>query len=82
MQLTVKKLKSQIENLPDDMPVFFRRVAPLCGNIEEASAAIPSQFSSFGKVYPCLIVEPFEADTEDDPRTLTEKIQDAANKRR
>ena len=63
MQLTVKKLRSQIENLPDDMPVFFRRIAPICGNIEEASAAIPSQFSAFGIVYPCLIIEPFEADT-------------------
>jgi len=62
MQLTVKKLKSQIENLPDDMLVFFRRVAPCCGTIEEASAAISSQFYAFGNVYPCLIIEPFEAE--------------------
>lgn len=65
MQLTVKKLKHQIENMPDDMPVFFRRVAPICGNIEEANAAILSEYSFFGHVSPCIIIEPFVA-TEDE----------------
>ena len=59
-QLTVGKLKKTIENIPDNLPVFFRRMAPITGNIEEASAAILSDYSSFGKVSPCLIIEPFD----------------------
>lgn len=63
-QLTVGRLKKQIAEMPDDLPVFFRRVAPTFGNIEEASGAIFSQYSSFGVVSPCVIIEPF-VDTPD-----------------
>ena len=63
-QLTVGKLKKIINDMPDELPVFFRRIAPICGNVEEASSAILSNYSSFGVVNPCLIVEPFEKEDE------------------
>ena len=58
-QLTVFMLKKQLENMDDDLPIFFRRVSPICGNIEEANAAVLSQYASFGFVNPCVIIEPF-----------------------
>lgn len=62
--LTVKELKKQIANLPDDMEVYFRRVAPLCGNVEAAYSAELSEVAFFGKSYPCLILEPCKSDDE------------------
>jgi hypothetical protein len=64
-QLTIGRLKKQIAEIPDDLPVFFRRIAPICGNIEEASGAVLSQYSSWGNLNPCIIIEPF-VDTPDD----------------
>lgn len=62
--LTTGELKKLLDRIPNNLPVFFRRVAPICGNIEEASSAILSNYSSFGIVNPCLIVEPFKEDDE------------------
>ena len=45
--------------MDDDLPIFFRRVSPICGNIEEANAAVLSQYAAFGVVNPCVIIEPF-----------------------
>ena len=58
MQLTVKQLKEKIESLPDNLPVFFRRIAPICGTIEAAYSANLDEYSFFGIVEPCLILEP------------------------
>lgn len=57
-QLTAATLRKAIANVPDDTPVYFRRVAPFCGNIEEAGAANLDQIAAFGLLYPCVIVEP------------------------
>lgn len=65
MQLTVKQLKEKIESLPDDLPIFFRRVAPICGNIESAGGANLDEYSFFGIVEPCLIIEPMRDEGED-----------------
>lgn len=66
MQLTVRQLKDAIESMPDDLPVFFRRIAPICGNIESAGKASLDEYSSFGIVERCLIIEPISnnLDTE------------------
>lgn len=64
-QLTVKKLKEQIESMPDDMPVFFRRIAPLCGNIELAGIAKLDEYAFFGMVEPCVIIEPLSDDDDE-----------------
>ena len=61
-QLTVKDLKEAIAELDDKMPVFFRRVAPICGNIEGAYAANLDEYSFFGEVEKCLIIEPSKSD--------------------
>lgn len=59
-QLTVGDLKRALENIPDEHPVYFRRVAPICGNIEEAGSAELSEYAFFGQLYPCVIVEPMK----------------------
>lgn len=64
-QLTVKKLKEQIESMPDDMPVFFRRIAPVCGTIEIAGLAKLDEFAFFGMVEQCVIIEPLCDDDDE-----------------
>lgn len=66
MQMSVKDLRSAIKDLPDDLPVYFRRIAPFIGNIEEAGSANLDKFASFGSEYPCLIIEPMKDDDEDE----------------
>lgn len=58
MQITVKQLKFIIENFNDDLPVFFRRISPMCGNIEEAGRVVEATYSFFGQEFPCVIIEP------------------------
>lgn len=62
--MNVGELRNAIENLPNDMPVFFRRVAPVAGNIEKAGSANKDTFSSFGVVQDCLIIEPITDDED------------------
>ena len=57
-QLTVGELKKQLGGIADDLPVFFRRIAPLCGNLEEAGAATVDSYAFFGQTSPCIIIEP------------------------
>jgi hypothetical protein len=57
--MTVKELKIALEGKPDDYEIFFRRVVPICGNIEAAGKVIQSTYQTFGIVVPCLIVEPY-----------------------
>ena len=57
-QLTVKSLRAALDGMPDDLPVFFERVLPICGSIEEAGAAVKDQYGSFGQVHPCVIIRP------------------------
>jgi len=66
MQMSVKDLRDAIKDLPGDLPVYFRRVAPITGNIEEAGSAHLDTFSSFGVVDQCLIIEPMKDDAEDE----------------
>lgn len=68
--MLIKEFKKQIADLPDDLEVYFRRVAPICGNLEIAGVAKLSEVSFFGKAYPCLIIEPTD-DTEADNIDLT-----------
>ena len=55
--MTIKQLKAAIRDMPDNLPVYFRRIAPFCGNIEEVGAVNEDKLSSFGKLYPCVIIE-------------------------
>jgi len=57
-QMTVKDLKFAIADLDDKLEVFFRRVAPLTGNIEEAFSVELSEYAFFGQTVPCVILEP------------------------
>lgn len=63
-QLKVGDIKKLIADMPDEYEVFFRRVAPICGNIEEAGRIEIGKYSTFGIVIPCVIIEPM-ADEED-----------------
>jgi hypothetical protein len=65
MQMTVKALRAALDGLDDDLPVFFRRVAPVCGNIEEAGRVEVSTYAFFGIENPCAIIEPM-ADEDDE----------------
>jgi len=58
--MTIKELKLAIAKMPDEWPVYFRRVAPVLGNIEEAGSIRADRYAFFGSEYPCAIVEPFE----------------------
>ena len=60
MQMTVKQLRDALAGMADDLPVFFRRVTPICGNIEEAGSARVDRFGFFGQSLPCVIVEPMQ----------------------
>ncbi len=60
--MNVGDLRKAIENISDDIPVFFRRVAPITGNIEMAGSVNKDTFSSFGIVEDCLIIEPMVDD--------------------
>ena len=62
--MNVGELRKAIENIPDDTPVFFRRIAPIAGNIEMAGSANIDTFSSFGVIQDCIIIEPV-ADEEE-----------------
>jgi len=62
MQLKVKDLKKLLEDKPDDLPVYFRRIAPITGNIEEVGGCELSQVSFFGCVDECVIIEPMSDD--------------------
>lgn len=66
MQITVGQLKAAIEQLDDSLPVFFRRVAPVCGNIEEAGQVMESTYGFFGKSLPCVIIGPMEDEQPQD----------------
>ena len=57
-QLTAGDLKAMLRRIPDETPIYFRRIAPLCGNIEGAYSMELSEVSSFGVASPCLIFEP------------------------
>ena len=64
MQMTVKQLRDALAGMSDELPVFFRRVAPICGNVEEAGSVRVDRFGFFGQSLPCVIVEPMR--DEDD----------------
>lgn len=59
-QMTVADLRAAMTGVPDDTPVYFRRIAPICGNIEAAGAAALDEASAFGSVFPCIIIEPMQ----------------------
>ena len=65
-QLTVGDIRKLIDGVPDTHPAFFRRVAPICGNIEEVGKVSMSTYSTFGIVKPCVIFEPMSDEDEDD----------------
>ena len=62
--MTIAQLKKAIVDMPDDWPVYFRRVAPLCGNIEEAGTVNADKYAFFGGLYDCAIIEPCRDDEE------------------
>ena len=62
--MNVGDLRKAIDNLPDDMLVFFRRVAPVAGNIEMAGSANKDLYYSFGVAHDCLIIEPITDDED------------------
>lgn len=56
--LTVKQIKEQLQNIPDDYEVYIRCVRNPCGNIIEVKSADKSKRSFFGKSIDCVIIEP------------------------
>ena len=57
--MTVKELRQLLHDKPDDLEVFFRRVAPICGNIESVGKIEQTTFSTFGVEVPCIVIEPY-----------------------
>lgn len=56
---TVKQIKEQLSNIPDDYEVFMRCGAfNPCGNIIDVKAAEKSTYGFFGQAIDCVIVEP------------------------
>jgi hypothetical protein len=45
------------EELAQVKPVFFRKIAPAIGNIQEAVWLDETSYSFFGKDLPCVIIE-------------------------
>ena len=74
MQMTVKQLRDALAGMSDDLPVFFRRVAPICGNIEEAGSARVDRFGFFGQSLPCVIVDPMH-DEDDIANASLERLR-------
>lgn len=62
--MNVKDLKAQIAELPDEMEVLFRRIAPITGNVEYAGRAVRSEYGFFGKSIPCVIIESMSDEDE------------------
>lgn len=58
MQLTIGQLKQAIASFPDDLPVYFRRISPIAGNVEEAGSIQQGAVGFFGRELPCAIIEP------------------------
>lgn len=67
--MNIKQLKAAIANMPDEWDVYFRRVAPICGNIEYAGSINADKMSSFGVVHDCAIIEPMRDSDESEQRT-------------
>lgn len=57
--MTVKEFKLLLSDKPDNLEVFFRRVAPICGNIKSVGKVEQTTFSTFGIEIPCIIIEPY-----------------------
>lgn len=66
--MNVGELRQVIVDVPDDVEVVFRRVAPVCGNVEVAGRAEMSTYGFFGTSVPCLILEPEEDDDAESTR--------------
>ncbi len=64
--MTIGDIKEAIKDLDDDLPVFFRRVPPVCGNIEELGQVVQDSYGFFGKSIPCVILEPMKEDEDEE----------------
>jgi hypothetical protein len=62
MMYSVKDLKDQIKDLPDDMEVFIRCHVNPVGNMSHVGEAAKSTYGFFGTSIPCLIIEPLKDD--------------------
>jgi hypothetical protein len=62
--MTVKELKIALADKPNDWPVYFRRIAPYCGNIEEVGAVNEDIYGSFGEILDCVIIEPYKDNSD------------------
>lgn len=58
--MNVKDLIDALQKLPPQNEVFFRRVPPICGNIESAEIVYESVYGSFGVTLPCVIIGGYE----------------------
>ena len=57
----------ELEKVTPETEVFFRRVAPICGNIEAVGKVSQDEFSTFGIVDKCIIFEPYTDDETEAP---------------
>ncbi len=66
MQLTVKQVRDALAEMDGTLPLFFRRVSSICGNIEEAGSIRLDTYGSWGKSLPCVIIEPMQNEEENE----------------
>lgn len=59
-QKTVRELVEALGGFSPELEVFFRRVRPIAGNISEVVRVEGSEYSFFGEVLPCVIIETWE----------------------
>jgi hypothetical protein len=52
----------ELEKVTPETEVFFRRIAPICGNIEAVGKVSQDKFSSWGFIDSCIIFEPYKDD--------------------
>lgn len=58
--MTGSQLMETLESIKgyEDLPVFFRKVVPIFGNISEIGKIHKDTYGSFGLSLPCIIIEP------------------------
>ena len=62
--MTVGELIQQLANIDPHTDVYFRRIAPIAGNIASVERVDEDHYSFFGVPIPCVILETFSDEEE------------------
>lgn len=62
--MTVGELIQQLANIDPNIDVYFRRVAPIAGNVASVERVEEDHYSFFGVPVPCVILETYGDDDD------------------